>query len=121
MLDSLYKFLIAIALTGFAMLLATSSATAAPAGLSAAKSDTGAGITKVHGEDWHDDDDWEDDDYEYRRQHHRHHGRRHIDAPYAHVETGRHVVVDAPFAHVYVGRHGRRIVAPFVDIWVPRR
>jgi hypothetical protein len=43
-----------------------------------------------------------------------------VDAPYAHVETGDRVVVDAPFAHVYSGRHGQHIVAPFVDLWVPR-
>ena len=43
-----------------------------------------------------------------------------VDAPYTHVETGDRVVVDAPFAHVYSGRHGQHIVAPFVDLWVPR-
>jgi hypothetical protein len=43
-----------------------------------------------------------------------------VDAPYTHVETGDRVVVDAPFAHVYSGRHGQHLVAPFVDLWVPR-
>lgn len=42
-----------------------------------------------------------------------------VDAPFTHVETGRHVIVDAPFTHVYVGPRGRHIVAPFVDLWVP--
>jgi hypothetical protein len=28
-------------------------------------------------------------------------------------------VVDAPFAHVYSGRRGHHVVAPFVDLWVP--
>lgn len=59
-----------------------------------------------------------------RSDRHRHHRRnRHnhvVDAPYAHVETGDRVEVDAPFAHVHVGRHGRHIVAPFVDLWLPR-
>jgi hypothetical protein len=63
---------------------------------------------------------------EYR---HHHHDRDYyddydtgevVDAPYTHVETGDRVVVDAPFAHVYSGRHGQHIVAPFVDLWVPR-
>lgn len=33
--------------------------------------------------------------------------------------TRRRVVVDAPYAHVYVGPYGRRIVAPYVDLWIP--
>lgn len=59
----------------------------------------------------------------YHHRHKRRHGDRHdhvVDAPYAHVETGDRVEVDAPFAHVHVGRHGRHIVAPFVDLWLPR-
>jgi hypothetical protein len=61
-------------------------------------------------------------DYRYHDRHHRHSYRRHyrghiVDAPFAHVESGRHTVVDAPFVHVYSGRHGRHIVAPFVDLW----
>lgn len=61
---------------------------------------------------------------QYRHKHHRRH--RIVEAPFTRVETNRHygakrrVVVDAPFAHVMVGRHGRRIIAPFVDIWIPR-
>jgi hypothetical protein len=57
----------------------------------------------------------------YRRYHHRHYHRDGIvDAPFTRVETGRRVIVDAPFAHVYSGRHGHHVVAPFVDLWVPR-
>ena len=62
-----------------------------------------------------------------RHARHKHHRRHHIvDAPFARVETNRHyrsshrVIVDAPFTHVSVGRHGRRIIAPFVDLWLPR-
>jgi hypothetical protein len=53
------------------------------------------------------------------RHHHAYVRDRTVDAPFAHVESGRHTIVDAPFAHVYVGRHGRHIVAPFVDLWMP--
>jgi hypothetical protein len=63
--------------------------------------DTGSAVVKVH------------------RRHH--HGRSHIvDAPYTHVESGRHVAVDAPFTTVYVGRRGRYVRAPFVELWLPR-
>lgn len=72
---------------------------------------------KVHHDSWNDDWDHE----HHRPYHHRHrHPDAVVDAPFAHVETGRHTVVDAPFTHVYVGRHGRHIVAPFVDLWIPR-
>jgi hypothetical protein len=43
-----------------------------------------------------------------------------VDAPYAHVETGNPVVVDAPFAHVRVGPGRVRVIAPFVNLSVPR-
>lgn len=73
-------------------------------------------IIKVH-------DSW-DDDWDGRPGQHYHHHHYYpdtiVDAPFTHVETGRHVIVDAPFTHVYVGPYGRHIVAPFVDIWVPR-
>jgi hypothetical protein len=61
-------------------------------------------------------------DYRARdRRHYRRYRRGHVvDAPFAHVESGRRTVVDAPFVHVYKGRHGKHIVAPFVDIWEPR-
>jgi hypothetical protein len=79
-----------------------------------------AAIVQVH-QRWVDDDD--DDDHHARR-HYRHHhdddDDEVVDAPFTHVESGRRVIVDAPFAHVAVGRHGRHIVAPFVDLWVPR-
>jgi hypothetical protein len=79
-------------------------------------------VAKVH-DRWHEDDDaW----HEHRR-------RRHYVPDYTDYDDNsdayystyrrhyrRPVVVDAPFAHVDVGRHGRHIVAPFVDIWIPR-
>jgi UTP:GlnB (protein PII) uridylyltransferase len=71
---------------------------------------------KIH-DHWNDDEDYDD---HHRRRHHRHHHDDVVDAPFTHVETGHRVTVDAPFAHVAVGRYGRHIVAPFVDIWVPR-
>lgn len=62
-----------------------------------------------------------DDGYRWRHRHyHRRYYRGHVvDAPFAHVESGRRTVVDAPFVHVYSGRHGNHIVAPFVDLWEP--
>lgn len=71
---------------------------------------------KIH-DHWNDDEDY--DDHHWRR-HHRHHHDDVVDAPFTHVESGHRVIVDAPFAHVAVGRYGRHIVAPFVDLWVPR-
>ena len=71
---------------------------------------------KIH-DRWHNDDEDYDD---HHRRHHRHHHDEVVDAPFTHVESGHRVVVDAPFAHVAVGRYGRHIVAPFVDLWVPR-
>jgi hypothetical protein len=38
----------------------------------------------------------------------------------AHVETGDPVIVDAPYAHVGVHRGHVRVVAPFVNLWIPR-
>ena len=61
-----------------------------------------------------------DEDYSGRHYIRRHHHDDVVDAPFTHVETGQRVIVDAPFAHVAVGPHGRHIVAPFVDLWVPR-
>ena len=97
-------------------------AAAAPAsafsgpGLRATVIDTPAAVIKVH-DRWADDD--EDHDYRSRRRH-RHHNDEVVDAPFTHVESGHRVIVDAPFAHVAVGRYGRHVVAPFVDLWVPR-
>lgn len=61
----------------------------------------------------------------YRHQRHlHHHRRRHVDAPFTHVETQhgkrRRVIFEVPFTSVYVGRHGRHIRAPFVNLWIPR-
>ena len=75
-------------------------------------------VIKVHGS-WRDDDD-DDNDEDDREYRHRHHRAAVFDAPFTRVETGRRVVVDAPFAHVSVHRHGRHIVAPFVNLWIPR-
>lgn len=58
-----------------------------------------------------------------RHTRYRHH--RIVNAPFTRVETlrnnrsSRRVVVDAPFTHVSVSRHGRRVIAPFVDLWLP--
>jgi hypothetical protein len=43
-----------------------------------------------------------------------------VDSPYARVDTGDPVVVDAPFAHVHVGRGRVRVLAPFVNLSIPR-
>jgi hypothetical protein len=43
-----------------------------------------------------------------------------VDAPYAYVDAGRPVIVDAPFAHVGVHRNRVRVVAPFVNLSIPR-
>ncbi len=60
------------------------------------------------------------DRHHHRRYYERHDYERDVDAPFTHVETGRHTFVDAPFAMVYVGRHGRYVRAPFVNLWIPR-
>lgn len=106
------------ALAMVAVLAASALTTSLPAGaMTLAKKPAAASAAlKVH-DRW--DDDW--DGRPYRNRHYRH-GRYSevVEAPFTRVESGRRVVVDAPFAHVYVGRHGRHIVAPFVDLWVPR-
>lgn len=69
-------------------------------------------VTKVHATRRH-----------HKRHLYRHYDHRHgdhtVDAPFAYVESGRHTYVDAPFTEVYVGRRGRRVIAPFVDLWIP--
>jgi hypothetical protein len=100
-----------------AAVLAASALTAStPAGAMAIakKYATASAALKVH--------DRGDDDWDGRHYRHYRHGRYSevVEAPFTRVETGHRVIVDAPFAHVYVGRHGRHIVAPFVDLWVPR-
>lgn len=72
-------------------------------------------IIKVH-DRWNDDGDYS---WRHHRSHHQHR-RDIVDAPFTRVETGRRVIVDAPFAHVAVNRRGRHVVAPFVDLWLPR-
>jgi hypothetical protein len=80
----------------------------------AAASNTG--IILAH-DSWRDGEDWR----ESRRSRRRHHDRDDVvDAPFTHVEHSRRVVVDAPFAHVTVGRDGRHVVAPLVNLWIPR-
>ena len=71
--------------------------------------------------------DWSDEDeHAWRKRRHHHHahglddGEVVVEAPFTRVEHGRRVVVDAPFAHVYADRYGRHIVAPFVDLRLPR-
>jgi hypothetical protein len=103
------------------IMAAAASVLVGSAGLTVANAAPGAGtavvnqapsnLVKVH-----------DDGYRRRHRHyHRRYYRGHVvDAPFAHVESGRHTVVDAPFVHVYSGRHGNHIVAPFVDLWEPR-
>lgn len=106
-----------------ALFNATAAANAAPLASAHAvnRSDTSA-LVKVHSR-WNDDDDVDDEDDADRRYYRHRYARYHdqeVDAPFTHVETGHRVIVDAPFAHVYVGRHGRHVVAPFVNIWIPR-
>ena len=113
-------------LAAFALLTPAAVVQASPAAAIDFAADAANGhVIKVH-DRWRDDDD--DDDREYRRQRHGHQARYYdryndddvVEAPFTRVEHGRRVVVDAPFAHVYVGRRGRHIVAPFVNIWIPR-
>lgn len=74
-----------------------------------------AAVVKAH-EDWRDEDG-----VRVGRRHHRHHDANVVEALFADVETGDRTVVNAPFTHVYVGRYGRHVVAPFVNLWIPRR
>ncbi len=43
-----------------------------------------------------------------------------VDAPLAHVESGDPVIVDAPGTHVGIHRGHVHVVAPFVNLWIPR-
>lgn len=98
---------IALIAGGAAVAMRPAGAGAAPIGAAAKNISAPSEVVKVH----------------TRKYKHRHHGRyyeRHVDAPFTHVETGRHTVVDAPFTMVYVGRHGRYVRAPFVNLWIPR-
>lgn len=114
MLKSISRLALAAGGAAVAAFVVASAATAAPSNLGGAQGRIARDVIQVHG-------DWDDDDGDAHRRWHRHHrGRHHVDAPFTHVESGRRVVVDAPFAHVYVGRHGRHVVAPFVNLWLPR-
>ncbi len=61
------------------------------------------------------DDD--DDGYRYRRYHRR---GRVVDAPYTHFDSRGPVIVDAPFTHVGVSGSRVRVIAPFVNLSIPR-
>jgi hypothetical protein len=112
-------------LAAFALLTPVQVTQASPAAaIDFAATAANGHVIKVH-DRWRDDDD---DELEYRRHRHGHQARHYdlyndddvVEAPFTRVEHGRRVVVDAPFAHVYVGRRGRHVVAPFVNIWIPR-
>ena len=94
---------------------------AASGGLTVTKAAPGAGTATTH-QASSDLVQEHDDGYRWRhrRYHHRYHRGPVVDAPFAHVESGRRTVVDAPFVHVYNGRRGTHVVAPFVDLWEPR-
>jgi hypothetical protein len=97
-------------LSGALVAAAAFVASAAPLGQPGTAATDAATVIRVGG-----DDDWRDG-RRYRN------GRRGVvvDGPYAHVETGAPVIVDAPFAHVRVGRGRVRVLAPFVNLSIPR-
>lgn len=112
-------------------LAAVPSATAADLGLSHLAPAKSMAV-QVNGrhyryEEW-DDDDFDDDDrFVYSQRYYPRARRYHVDVhrydddeAIDHHVARREVILDAPFTHVYVGRHGHHIVAPFVDIWLPR-
>ena len=105
---------------GFAVVMAASAVTAngnaAPQkGWHAKAAAAHPAIILAH-DSWRDGDDWRE-----RRRARRDDTRDEIvDAPFTHVENGRRVIVDAPFALVTVDRNGRHVVAPFVNLWIPR-
>ena len=105
----------ALAALGLFALASAGQAQPAPGQVMAANTAT-PGLVMIHG------GDDEDDDRAWRHRRHRHHhdADEVVEAPFTRVEHGRRVVVDAPFAHVYVDRYGRHIVAPFVDLHLPR-
>jgi hypothetical protein len=59
----------------------------------------------------------EDDSYRYRRPYRR---GSVVDAPTTHVDTRGPVIVDASFAHVGVSGNRVRVIAPFVNLSIPR-
>jgi hypothetical protein len=105
MISLIARGLVPALIAGAAAAVIPAGAGAAPIGAAAKNVSAPSEVVKVH------------------TRKHKHYGRyyeRHVDAPFAHVETGRHTVVDAPFTTVYVGRHGRYVRAPFVNLWIPR-
>jgi hypothetical protein len=59
----------------------------------------------------------DDDGYRYRRHYRR---GRVVDAPFTHVDSRGPVIVDAPFTHVGVSGNRVRVIAPFVNLSIPR-
>jgi hypothetical protein len=59
----------------------------------------------------------DDDGYRYRRHYRR---GRVVDAPFTHVDSRGPVIVDAPFTHVGVWDNHVRVIAPFVNLSIPR-
>jgi hypothetical protein len=104
----------AILAAAFAMPIIGAAPASAFSDAAGLQSTAATALVKVH-ERWSDDEG--DADRHYRRHHH---NDAEVDAPFTHVETGHRVIVDAPFAHVAVGPRGRHVVAPFVDLWLPR-
>lgn len=86
---------------------ASSPAAALPLGRAGARSATPSMLLQVS----------EDDSYRYRRPYRR---GRVVDAPYTHVDTRGRVLVDAPYAHVGVSGNRVRVIAPFVNLSIPR-
>jgi hypothetical protein len=59
----------------------------------------------------------DDDGYRYRRHYRRGRG---VDAPFTHVDSRGPVIADAPFTHVGVWDNHVRVIAPFVNLSIPR-
>src|SRR5262245_10029952 len=103
---------ISVSLVSGALLAAAAlNAGAAPVGLSNPGTDSHSAVIRTG-----------DGDPYYRRDGRRYRSGRGVvvDGPYARVDAGAPVVVDAPFAHVRVGRGRVRVLAPFVNLSIPR-
>jgi hypothetical protein len=88
---------------------AASAATAAPSARFAASEPSA--VVRVGGDEALDER--HDDRYARRR-------GPVVDAPGAYVDAGDPVIVDAPGTHVGVHRDRIRVIAPFVDLSIPR-